>query len=79
MTNYKLSNTQEVKVEIESTADIINGILLILKYQPTAYFASEHDVLYFGSYSLEQMTEEELQKMKSWGWYEEYESWTHNT
>lgn len=78
MTNYKLNSTQELKVKIESTADVINGILLILKYQPEAMFASEHDLLYFGSYNLEEMTEEELQKMENWGWYEEYESKIHS-
>jgi hypothetical protein len=64
----------------EKTRSIVNGVAQILKYERSATFATEHDVLYFGSYlTSEQMTAEELQSMDDWGWFEEYESWAIHT
>jgi hypothetical protein len=55
---------------------VINGINLILKYEPDASFSAEHEVIYFGSYETrEMMTPEEQQQMEEWGWFKEYESW----
>lgn len=60
------------------TKRILDGIAIILKYEPSASFACEHDIMYFGSYdSRENMTVEEKQKMAELGWIEQYESWAH--
>ena len=59
---------------------ILDGMLLIAKYDPQADFSAEHDVIYFGSYETSQeMTPEERADMRAWGWHEEYESWAHYT
>ena len=57
---------------------ILDGIILIAKYDPQADFSAEHDVIYFGTYeTYEEMTPEERAKMEAWGWHESYESWAH--
>lgn len=58
-----------------STSDVLHGIRLILKYQIAATFSADHDIIYFGAYKPEQMTEAELEQMDEWGWREEYDSW----
>lgn len=73
----KLIDTTGLQVISESTADILNGVLLILKYQPISMFSAEHDTIYFGYYDVEEMTKEDFEKMISWGWFEQYESWSH--
>lgn len=64
----------------KDTKQIIDGILLIAKYNPHADIAAEHDVLYFGAYECRaEMTPEEQAQMEAWGWIEEYDSWAHYT
>jgi hypothetical protein len=64
---------------LEKTIYVINGINLILKYEPSDQIRHRdkflNDRLYFGSFSGKQMTPEELDNMKKWGWLEEYDSW----
>lgn len=58
---------------------VLDGINLILKYEPEAQLASGHDIIYFGSYEIRsKMTPEEQMLMDEWGWTEEYESWAKN-
>lgn len=57
---------------------ILDGMLLIAKYDPQADFAAEHDIIYFGAYECRsEMTPEEQASMEEWGWHEEYDSWAH--
>jgi hypothetical protein len=58
---------------------ILAGMALIRKYEPQAEASAEHDVLYFGVYNPEVMTNDEARLMKSWGWIDEYDSWAHYT
>ena len=58
------------------TQNLLNGINIILKYQPSAKIQVwQDDTISFGSYDTEQMTEEEVKKMNEWGWYGHNYSW----
>lgn len=56
---------------------IINGMTLIRKYEPGAYFAAGHDEIFFGSYeeTVSKMTSEEMANMELWGWSESMDAW----
>lgn len=59
-----------------TVARTLNGINLILKYEPSAQIAATHEILYFGSYKTrEKMTPHEQVQMEEWGWFQEFESW----
>lgn len=58
--------------------EIINGMLLILKYQPKAMIYVGHDVIYFGKSNDYTISKEDLQLLSSWGWYEDEELWAKN-
>lgn len=59
--------------------EIAKGILLVLKYQPTADTWAEHDMLGCGHPCA--MTADDLADMTGWGWFvnEENQSWAHWT
>ena len=57
------------------TKQVLDGIKLILRYDPNAVFSVEHDVIYFGNYSAREfMSPKEQQQLEEWGWFQEYES-----
>ncbi|HEY9295394.1 MAG TPA: hypothetical protein VIQ31_03280 [Phormidium sp.] len=56
------------------TIKVLNGVNLILKYDPNASFTTSTCTVYFGgSYWKihERMTQEEQHQMKEWGWFED--------
>jgi hypothetical protein len=57
---------------------ILSGMNLIAKYEPDADLSAEHDIIWFGHYQPDLMTEEEREQMKRWGWHEDMESWSHS-
>ena len=62
----------------KTTANILRGMSIILKYEPDALLHGEHDEVYFGAYETrEQMTPEEQAQMEEMGWRREADSWRH--
>lgn len=55
----------------QTTQEILKGIQIILKYQPDATFACQQYTIYFGKYNKEDMTEEDCQKLLSYGWFKD--------
>lgn len=66
-----------VQPTVKATADVINGMNLILKYERDAEIAAAKDKLYFGTFGItsKKMKPDERLLMDNWGWYEEEESW----
>ncbi len=59
------------------TQKILRGIEIILSVQPETDFCAEHDIIYFGSYTPEDFTPEQLKELDELGWREEVDSWSH--
>jgi hypothetical protein len=53
----------------------LTAIQIIIKYEPDAEYAAEHDELWFGSFRPEKMLREDKLKLEELGWsYETYEA-----
>ena len=62
-----------------TTKKVLDGINLILKYEPSAKIAATDDTISFGSYSTkDMMTPHEQTQMDGWGWFEGYNCWARN-
>ena len=59
------------------TEDLLNGIQLILKYQPEAEYYCAFEEFWFGTTTIP-MTPEDEQQMYDWGWGKQTEvkSWS---
>lgn len=72
----------EIPLEVNdsSTEQLINGMLLILKYQPDATydFVNEFDYFRFGSLD-RYMTDDDKWQLLKWNWREDEENncWSH--
>jgi hypothetical protein len=75
----KIKMVFELRPDLPWRDRIPAGMALIRKYQPDADAGGEHDVIYFGTYNPDAMTEQERALMEAWGWIEEYDSWAHFT
>lgn len=54
--------------EMSTTDKILAGIEIILKYEPDADFAAEHEMIFFGSQDGTIMSNEDCDKLQEWGW-----------
>jgi hypothetical protein len=67
---------RENSASLTTAQKVINGINLILKYEPDAEVFAEQGVIYFGSYKTRKtMNWEEQQQMESWGWRKQNGNW----
>lgn len=53
-----------------------DGMAIIVKYEPQAELAAEHDQIWFGEYQPDRLTDDERETMKKLGWFENQESWS---
>jgi hypothetical protein len=55
---------------------IARGILLILKYEPKASIAAEHDIIYCGDYNPKILDPQDRNILENeLGWFESEDSW----
>ncbi len=61
--------------------EILEGLLIIAKYDPDTEFTTTHDQIFSGDYekTYNQMTDDEKAKMEQLGWFESEESWSYST
>lgn len=74
------SQTISMSTTSPSTADILKGIAIVLKYEPKAMLHGEHGEIFFGCYeeTYAKMTLEEQQQMEDMCWGEEFGCWHHS-
>jgi len=60
--------------------EFVAGMQIILKYDPNADYASEHDIFWFGKSDIP-VTDEEKALLEKYGWHidERYDCWLHYT
>jgi len=60
-----------------SASAVHRGLEIIMKYEPDATTAAEHDEIFCGDYekTFSKMTQEEKEEMESLGWMESQDSW----
>jgi hypothetical protein len=58
-----------------SASAVHRGLEIIMKYEPDATTAAEHDVIFCGTYEPDKMTKEDLEELEGLGWHEQDDSW----
>lgn len=71
-----------IQIPLESNnfevTELINGMILILKYQPEAMYNFDYDYIQFGSLD-RYMTDDDKWQLLKWNWREDKENncWSH--
>ena len=69
----------ETEKDYEQTQRILRGLQILAKYDDDLGLSFGHDQMWVGDFEATAavMSREEVTALAQWGWFEDYDSWSH--